>query len=56
MPATRTVYLTIKLDLFHPYLDEITDEDVDDVIEELNYGSCEADGFHVASEICEYTD
>lgn len=32
--ATRTIYLTVRLDIDNPKVDEITDEEVDEIISE----------------------
>ena len=50
--ATRTIYLTVRLDIDNPKADEITDEEVDEIISEVyyvfkNYGDSESD-----TEIC----
>lgn len=54
--ATRTIYLTVRLDIDNPKADEITDEEVDEIISEVdyefkNYGSNEID-----TEICGKND
>ena len=46
--ATRTIYLTVRLDIDNPKADEITDEEVDEIISEVdyefkNYGDYEID-------------
>ena len=35
--ATRTIYLTVRLDLCNPDVDEIPDEDVDEIVREVDY-------------------
>ena len=35
--ATRTIYLTVRLDIDNPKADEITDEEVDKIISEVDY-------------------
>ena len=37
--ATRTIYLTVRLDIDNPKADEITDEEVDEIISEVDYDS-----------------
>lgn len=54
--ATRTIYLTVRLDIDNPKADEITDEEVDEIISEVdnefkNYGDYEID-----TEICGQND
>lgn len=58
--ATRTIYLTVRLDIDNPKADEITDEEVDEIISEVafpvdyefkNYGDYEID-----TEICGKND
>lgn len=34
--ATRTIYLTVRLDIDNPKADEITDEEVDEIISEVD--------------------
>ena len=56
--ATRTIYLTVRLDIDNLKADEITDEEVDEIISEVdydyefkNYGDYEID-----TEICGKND
>ena len=46
--ATRTIYLTVRLDLSNPDVDEITDDDVEEIVSEVDY--------EIESEICGQND
>ena len=46
--ATRTIYLTVRLDIDNPKADEITDEEVDEIISEVDY--------EIDTEICGKND
>ena len=50
--ATRTVYITVRIDINNPGLDEITDEDVDDIISETDYQFNSVGDFELETEIC----
>lgn len=50
--ATRTVYITVRIDIDNPNLDEITDEDVNDVVSETDYRFNNVGGFILETEIC----
>ena len=50
--ATRTVYITVRLEIDNPKLDEITDEDVNDVIGETEYQFNAVGDFKLETEIC----
>ena len=50
--ATRTVYITVRIDINNPGLDEITDEDVDDIINETYYQFNSVGDFELETEIC----
>lgn len=51
--ANRTVYLTVKLVIDNPNLDEITDSDVEQVINEVDYNFNNVEDFTIESEIIE---
>jgi len=57
--ATRTVYITVRVDIDNPNLPEITDEDINDVISETDYKFNQVGDFRLETEICglneEYT-
>jgi hypothetical protein len=49
--ATKTVYITVRLDIDNPNVDEITDEDAQEIIDEMDY-RFEINGKEIDSEIC----
>jgi hypothetical protein len=50
--ATRTVYVTVRIDIDDPSLGEITDEDVNYVIAETDCRFGNVGGFSLETEIC----
>ncbi|MFR9546901.1 MAG: hypothetical protein SNJ29_15200 [Rikenellaceae bacterium] len=50
--ATRTIYITVRLDIENKKLDEITDDEVQDIVSEIDYDFQSVDDFIVQSEIC----
>ncbi len=50
--ATRTVYITVRLDIDNPNVGEITDEDVDNIISETDYRFGGVGDFSLETEIC----
>lgn len=54
--ATRTVYVTVRLDIDNPNADEITDEDIDYIISETDYEFKGVDDFKIDTEICGRND
>lgn len=50
--ATRTVYITVRVEITNPNLSGITDEDVDDVISETDYKFNSVGDFALETEIC----
>ena len=50
--ATRTVCITVRIDIDNPNLNEITDEDVDDIISEADYHFNNVGEFSLETEIC----
>lgn len=49
--AERTVYIKVRLDIYNPKVDKITDEDVDQVISETDYEFKAVGDFLIESEI-----
>lgn len=35
--ASKTIYLTVRLDIYNPNTEEITEEDVDEIVSEVDY-------------------
>lgn len=54
--ATRTVYITVRVEITNPNLSGITDEDVDDVISETDYKFNSVGDFALETEICELNE
>lgn len=50
--ATRTEYITVRLDISNPKVAEITDEDINDVISETDYRFNAVGDFQIETEIC----
>ncbi|MDR1202703.1 MAG: hypothetical protein LBL58_13905 [Tannerellaceae bacterium] len=58
--ARRTVYVTVRLDIDSPERDEITNGNVDKIIDEfssefisaIEYGSDNLDGYEIDATIC----
>ena len=54
--ATRTIYLTVRLDLSNPDVDEITDDDVEEIVSEVDYEFRNYGNYEIESEICRHND
>ena len=54
--ATRTIYLTVRLDIDNPKADEITDEEVDEIISEVDYEFKNYRDYEIDTEICGIND
>ena len=54
--ATRTIYLTVRLDIDNPKADEITDEEVDEIICEMDYEFKNYGDYEIDTEICGQND
>ncbi len=52
MAASRTVYLTVRVDLYNPNVNEITDDDVEEVISEIDYEFQNYQDYEIETEIC----
>lgn len=50
--SNKTVYLVVRVDISNPNLNEITDEEVDNVISETNYRFGNVGDFILETEIC----
>lgn len=50
--ATRTVYITVRIEIDNPKLSEITDENVNDVVSETDYKFNAVGNFTLETEIC----
>ncbi len=54
--ATRTAYITVRLDIDNPNVDEITDDDIDNIISETYYDFKNVGDFQIDTEICGRND
>ncbi|MTU53612.1 hypothetical protein [Parabacteroides merdae] len=54
--ATRTVYLTVRLDIDNPQVGEITDEDIDVIVSEVDYEFKNYGDYAIDTEICGRND
>lgn len=54
--ATRTIYLTVRLDIDNPKATEITDEEVDGIVSEVDYKFKNYGDYEIESEICGRND
>ena len=54
--ATRSIYLTVRLDIDNPKADEITDEEVDEIISEVDYEFKNYGDYEIGTEICGQND
>lgn len=54
--ATRTIYLTVRLDIDNPKADEITDEEVDKIISEVDYEFKNYEDYEIDTKICGKND
>jgi hypothetical protein len=50
--ATRTAYITVRIDIDNPKKREITDDDVDDIVNKIYYHFCNVGDFSLETEIC----
>ena len=50
--ATKTVYITVRIDIYNPNVDEITDEDIQNTISEMDYHFESTGDFQLETEIC----
>lgn len=50
--ATRTAYITVRLDITNDKTDKITDEDVENIISETKYNFGNVGDFEIETEIC----
>lgn len=50
--ANRTVYITVRLDIINDKVETITDEEVEDIINETDYTFGNVGDFELETEIC----
>lgn len=54
--ANRAVYIIVRLDIDNPNLDEITDDDVQEVLENVDYSFKNYEDYSIETEICGLND
>lgn len=51
--ATKTIYITVRLDIDNDKVSEITDDDVQEIISEIDYSFSDVEDFKITNtEIC----
>lgn len=56
MAALKTIYITVRLDIYHPNVKEITDDEVEELISELDCECRNDKGYEIETEICGRND
>ncbi|MFR9559342.1 MAG: hypothetical protein SNI81_07950 [Rikenellaceae bacterium] len=54
--ASRTIYITVRLEIENNKQDEITSDEVQDIVNEIDYDFQNVGDFIVQSEICGIND
>jgi hypothetical protein len=54
--GTRTIYLTVRLDIGNPNVEEISDDDIEEIVSELDYEFKNYGDYEIESEICGRND
>lgn len=54
--ASKTVYLTVRLDICNPNTEEITEEDIDGIVSEVDYEFKNYGDYEIDTEICGRND
>lgn len=54
--ATRTIYLTVRLDVDNPKVEHITDEEIDEIVSEVDYEFKNYGDYAIDTEICGRND
>lgn len=54
--ATKTAYITVRLDITNDKVDKITDEDIQEFINDTDYTFGNVGDFSVETEICGIND
>lgn len=50
--ATRTAYITVRLGITNDKVNTITDEDIEEIIDEIDYTFGNVGDFEIETEIC----
>jgi len=56
MAASKTIYLTVRVDIFNPNAEEITDEEAEYVVSNLDYEFQNYEEYEIQTEICGIND
>ncbi|MCS2721900.1 hypothetical protein NXW08_00315 [Bacteroides uniformis] len=54
--TSKTVYLTVRLDICNPNTEEITEEDIDEIVSEVDYEFKNYGDYEIDTEICGRND
>lgn len=54
--ASKTVYLTVRLDICNPNTEEITGEDIDGIVSEVDHEFKNYGDYEIDTEICGRND
>lgn len=54
--TSKTVYLTVRLDICNPNTEEITEEDIDEIVSEVDYEFKNYGDYEIDTEICGEND
>lgn len=54
--ASKTVYLTMRLDICNPNTEEITEEDIDGIVSEVDHEFKNYGDYEIDTEICGRND
>lgn len=54
--ATKTFYITVRLDVENDKINEITEEDIQEIVSEIDHNFGNVGDFKVESEICGIND
>lgn len=56
MGASKAIYITVRLDVYNPNKEVITEDDVQDIVSEIEYEFKNYRDYEVESEICGIND
>ncbi|EIY58387.1 hypothetical protein HMPREF1069_04877 [Bacteroides ovatus CL02T12C04] len=54
--TSKTVYLTVRLDICNPNTEEITEEDIDEIVSEVDYEFKNYGDYEIDTKICGKND
>lgn len=56
MSATKTIYLTVRVDIFNPNVEEISDDKAQDIVNDIDYEFKNYEDYEIQTEICGIND